>query len=515
METRYKTLVEKLEEKFNALKNNGISVEEEYKLFNDIKEREYNALEDYNQAVIELTDLDQRLNTIEFLFDIERKLSINIDMDTLNDYISSLIDSLYSLYDNNKELVSRLYETIYEVIKLELLLNGESMLLDACISLDIEKENSLSKNELMKLIKKDLEDNHMELSETSLEDEIRQIALNENSNVDVIERLTAVLDNIIFNIMDLNKDLKKQLEEVKNYQKELEKLKKEVERQDIKCKSIKRKANIKVTVLTILVALNIVADKYLYDNHIKYAKAYSTTTEEYNTVTGDTITNNEYKINSDDGVVLTVYDEDISHDGKRVVSTYKIAREEGYSTIDYLDKPVSVASIKTDVVTGDFESSDTYKKVEITTVDKSDMILNKRDISERILIMSIFIGFESLGLYLFQMVAYMIECLIGEPIDRNTLRVYSDMLYEIKNKYNAYKKEYDELLSKLRLTNLNVEKLESNFDSVNETYRSLTNKEVKKPITISKEVSEILKSDNGIIEAGSTKEKVKSKKKLL
>lgn len=356
---RYGEDVSLFEEKINNAISIAESTSDEVRPIEGVAVQTLNNDSKYTEALSLLkeieNDLDEYTKYLVVHFknkSLENELSkgVSIDKTALNNYVSQVISLIKDVKNVNirslskgRELVRDVYKTAYEIIKLELIKNGESKLLNQIV------KNNLGIEFINDFVREDLKSIDLENEENSdikyRIDELSSDGIN-YSYADERLILSILLKNdprLLDNIDIKLEEIEAKLNKLHDDKKELNSSTHDLEDlREVYGKKIKT-SRLKSLVMSILVLLNLGTYKISKSVVKKDCTdiVYMTTREVYDTVTGEvkSVSDFEYKYGDND-VILKKYGE-VKRNGSREVKTYDLDDVELDSIEDYVDYDLS------------------------------------------------------------------------------------------------------------------------------------------------------------------------------
>ena len=288
-----------------------------------------------------------------------------LNINEIQDYITKIEDYLINLYNdkNNKtsdKLLSGIYEIVYYLIKIEIILTNRSTLYDfiknknidtryinALIFNDINESNKIKDENLKKtLIKKRLD---------TLIPKVNKDSLNYNYfNIEII-KLLLMLESNYDAYKELEQEFDSKFEVSRNLRKSSESLDYKIVKASNKLESIKddlrktKKYDLKMKIMSFIVTLTMTFTGLFVIGKVNKKNttfnSYTKTTEYYSSLTDDTINNEEECINPDPEECFNIQHlksfglwQD-NHDGtfSRIVRVYDLSSYELYDSVDKID----------------------------------------------------------------------------------------------------------------------------------------------------------------------------------
>ena len=308
----------------------------------------------YLQAIKKLKSLESRLDNKQSYLTLHFKNSslyketqsiIDFDIDRIHRCSTECISLLRETYEANtnnvaesKKMIEDVYKTAYEVIKLELLSEGESDLLDYIVDnkLGIEYINDVVREHIESLKANNKYDENIE----KVIDEISIEGINYNyANIELLLLILLKKDNRIINSLNAKAafyDL-----EVKSLEEEndsLDSLEYRSENRSIECKDRIKKDRKNAIIAAVFLITNLISLKGLPSSmKTKYTDTtYLTKREAYDTFTGQTRTEEYYIKKGDDEFAKVYVYEPVNSNGERKVTTYKMADADYENIEDYV-----------------------------------------------------------------------------------------------------------------------------------------------------------------------------------
>ena len=297
------------------------NVEHNYNTYNDTTSLLNSALcFDYNSAIKRLDILNTFLQEEwkDYYVIVNKCNAINksisnveeLDFDQIVDSLINILDLMRASttisYDIEKDIVERLYELIYTVIKLEIIYNKSNKLLDSI------KNNETDSIYITNLLKK-------EIKETKNDEVDRLVSSLKSNGMDskylldkkLIMLVSAINEPEIINeLMDEYKENNKRIEEArkdnKNYNDTLKDINYNLNNSIENKENIKKRYKIKMiktTIKAILLSLVLSGGIITIKNH-GFDDAYNTEVTTYDSTTDETTVTNEYTTGRDNKITV-------------------------------------------------------------------------------------------------------------------------------------------------------------------------------------------------------------------
>ena len=437
-----------------------------------------------------LSELDDYQDKIKLYFkknSIDEELSNlkRIDSDKLDYYIrkaKSLLDDLNAIKINNinesKKVIIDIHKTVYEVIKLEIMLNGRSGLLNY-LRLNnkgnIYYINDLIRDEIEELKKSNKLDDNIEniIFELSKEginytyaDEKLILALIIKEKPDAINKI------IETKLCDVEDELRGEI--ISQYA-----LEKDINNNIDNIKLLENKKNknkLKALAVTLLLGLNIASYKVFssIDRNLSTEATYETIRESYDTVNNEIKKNTTYEYNkTNNEYILKKYGE-VDKYGQRELIKYDLSDKELNDIEDYVNvdlENVKKSSEKIDYNISDQLTDEEYSIVEIKRYGGETLDFNVEKYNK---IMLQFIKFNSVltGFISIDVLVYLFITLNYRRKLKNEEALKN--INKIKYDKNAKKqKKYNDLIDNLQLIQDSYHNQGINVEEVQKVYKKM------------------------------------------
>ena len=310
----------------------------------------------YKLVLEDLRNLEKKLDGYQKYMNVYfRNNALSNDIDNNNEFRKNkidfyvnegivLINETFKIDIDNvheaKRIISNVYETLYKIIKLELLLEGNSHILNYIIdkNMGIEYLNDLVRDDINRLKSCNLYDSEIDNMVSNLSKKGLDYHYGDK---DLILSITLKMDDMVEKV--INDKIKMYDENIASCRESIDEDKANlnyINNNTYDYKAKKKKALVKTIISSVLVTLNILGYKFMPGlvKNKNTDTTYMTKREVYDTIS-DEVRSEEARVHKseDEYVTLKVYGE-VKESGKRITKEYNLSEIELDNIKDYIDE---------------------------------------------------------------------------------------------------------------------------------------------------------------------------------